>query len=189
MLRGRPALRAFGGDEKIEFVERARPVFAEQAREGTVGEEFASGLAGGAVVGFVARVANALDFGAAARARLFVAAVDGHAFAESGDFFGEFSCGVGAEAIGPMCEAGADGFVEAFRFGRREFLRESERREFGFPENFVGVGIADAAEDARVGERTLECVIGGDERRGKAIEIGVEDFEAARIERAEAIFA
>lgn len=57
------------GNEEIEFVEGARPVFTEEAGEGAIGEEFASGLAGGAIIGFVAGVADALDFGAAARAR------------------------------------------------------------------------------------------------------------------------
>src|SRR5208282_4585728 len=89
------------GGEELEFVEGARPVFAEEAGEGAVGEEFTGGLAGGAVVGFVAGVADALDFGSAARARLFVAAMDGHAFAESGDFFWEFAGGFGAKMIGP----------------------------------------------------------------------------------------
>ena len=55
-------------DEQVEFVKGARPVFAEEAGEGAIGEKLAVGLAGGAVVGFVAGVADALDFGAAAGA-------------------------------------------------------------------------------------------------------------------------
>ena len=45
-------LLGFGGEE-FEFVEGAGPVFAEEAGKGAVGEEFAIGLASGAVVGFV----------------------------------------------------------------------------------------------------------------------------------------
>src|SRR5215831_1275274 len=45
----------------FEFVERAGPVFAEEAAEGAVGEEFAAGLAARAIVGFVGSVADALD--------------------------------------------------------------------------------------------------------------------------------
>ena len=45
---------SFGlGSEELEFVEGTRPVFTEEAGEGAVGEEFAAGLAGRAVVGFV----------------------------------------------------------------------------------------------------------------------------------------
>ena len=183
-----PELRAFGGDEEGEFVKGARPVFAEETGEGAVGEEFASGLAGGAVVGFVAGVADALDFCAATRARLFIAAVDGHAFAERSDFFRKFAGGVGAEAIRPAREARADGVVETLDFGGREFLGKRERREFSFPKNFVGVGVADAAEDARVGQEALERVIGGDERGGEMSEVGGEDFEAAGIKRAQTVF-
>ena len=75
---------------------------------------------------------NALDFGTAARAGKFVAAVDGHAFAEGGDFFGEFASGFGAEMIGPVREVGADSFIEALDFRDRELLSERERRKLGF---------------------------------------------------------
>ena len=181
---------SFGcGDEEFEFVEGAGPVFAEEAGEGAVGEEFAGGLAGRAIVGFVAGVADALDFAAAARARLFIAAVDSHAFAEGGDIFRELAGGFGAETVGPVDEAGADGFVEALDFEDGEFLREGERRKLGFPENFVGVGVADAAEEARVGEGAFESVVGGEECGGELLWRGVEDFQAAWIERAETLFA
>ena len=68
-------------------------------------------------------------------------------------------------------------------------MRESERAELGFPENFVGVGVANAGEEARVGERALEGVIGGSEAGGELFESGVQDFEAAGIELVEAGFA
>jgi len=146
-------------------------------------------LAGGTVVGFVAGVADALDFSTAARAGLFEAAVDGHAFAKGGDFFGEFAGGFGAEAVGPAGEAGADGFVEALDFGDGEFLSERERRKLGFPENFVGIGIADAAEEARVGEGALECMVGGEKSGCELLGSSAEDFEAAGVERAQTSFA
>src|SRR3989441_10866169 len=87
--------------EEFEFFEGGGPIFAEKAREGAVGEELSAGLAGGAIVGFVGGVTNALDFGVATRARLFVAAVNGHAFAKGGHVFGEFTACFRAEALGP----------------------------------------------------------------------------------------
>src|SRR5580765_2466766 len=185
---GHYMLFRFGGEE-FEFVEGAGPVFAEEAGEGAIGEEFAVGLARGAVVGFVGGVADALDFGVAARAGKFVAAVDSHAFAEGGNFFGKLAGGFGAEAVRPAGEAEADGFIEALDFRDREFLRERERRKLGFEENFVGISVADAAEQARVREGALESVVGGEKRGGKLLGSGVKDFEAAGIERAEAAFA
>jgi hypothetical protein len=86
--------------EGFEFVEGARPVGAEQAREAAVGEDLAAGLAAGAVVGFVVGVADALDFLAAARAGLVELAVDGEVGAEGGDFFGKRFVGFGAQAVG-----------------------------------------------------------------------------------------
>lgn len=189
-LRGADSrLFRFGGDEEIELVERAGPIFAEEAREGAIGEEFAAGLAGSAVIGLVGSVANALDFSAATRAGKLVAAVNSHAVSESGDFFGEFAGGFGAEEICPAREAGADGFEESLDFGDGEFLREGDRREPGFPKDFVGVSVADAAEEARVGEGALERVVGGEKDGRELLESGVEDFETARIETVEAVFA
>ena len=140
-------------------------------------------MAGWAIVGFVVGVADALNFGGAPRAGLFVAAVNGHAFAEGGDFFREFVGGFSAQPIGPLREAGTDGFEEALDFGHAEFLGERERRKFGFPENFVGVGVADAAEEARVGEGALERMVGGEKPGGELFGSSVENFEAAGIER------
>ena len=108
--------------EEFEFGEGAGPVGAEEAREAAVGEESAVGLAGGAVIGFVVGVTDALDGSAATRAGEFVAAVDGHAWTERGDFLGERAGGFGAEASGPFGKAAADGFVEAGDFGGGEFL-------------------------------------------------------------------
>ena len=176
------------GNKHFEFVEGARPVFAEEAGEGAVGEEFAGGLADGAIVGFVAGVADALDFGAAARAGLFVAAVYGHSLAEGGDFFGELAGGLRSQAISPAREAGADGFEQAHDFRERELLGERERREFGFPKDFVGVGVADTAEDVGVGEGAFESVIGGEKCGGELLGSGAEDFKAARIEGSKAVF-
>src|SRR6266849_5039138 len=183
------ALRPFGGEEEIEFVEGAGPVFAEEAGEGAVGKELSAGLARRAIVGFVGSVANALDRGVAARAGLFVAAVNGHAFAEGGDLLGEFAGGFGAEAIGPLGKRGADGFEEALDFRDGELLRERERRKPRLEQNLIRVGIADAAEQTRIGEGTLESVVGGEKRGGKASQIGIENFEAAGIESAKAVFS
>src|SRR5713226_1140431 len=97
--------RVFCGEE-FEFFEGAGPIFAEKAGEGAVGEELSSGLAGGAIVGLVGGVANALDSGVAARTRLLVAAVDGHAFAKGGHVFGEFIACFRAEAVKPANERG-----------------------------------------------------------------------------------
>ena len=184
---GRVAGLLFG--EEFEFGEGAGPVGAEEAGEAAVGEEFAAGLASRAVIRFVVGVADALDGMAAARAGLLVTAVDGHAFAEGGDVFREVAGGFGAEAIGPSSETVTDGFIEANDFGVGEFLGKSEWAKLSLPEDLVGIGVADAGEEARVGESAFEGVIVGRKAGGKLLEAGFEDFEASRIEGAEAGFA
>src|SRR6266851_6665793 len=175
--------------EEFEFFEGAGPIFAEKAGEGAVGEELSAGLAGGAIVGFVGGVTDALDFGAATRTRLFVTAVNGHAFAKGGHVFGEFIARFGAEAVEPVSERGTGGFEEALDLRHGELLGEGEGRKPGFEQNFVGIGIADTAEEASVGERALESVVRGEKNRGKARRIGAEHFDAAGIESAKAVFS
>ena len=173
----------------FQFFQGSRPVFAKEAAEAAVGEDFAAGLAAGAVVGFVVGVADALDFCAAAGAGLAVAAVDGHAFAEGGHFFGEFVFGFGAESGDPVFEGVARGGVESLRFlPGVSLLGEDDGRELGGVEDFVGVGVADAAEEARVGEGALEGVVFVGEGGARSVEVGGENVDAAGVERGEAGF-
>ncbi len=93
----------------FQFVEGAGPVGSEEPRQASVGKDFSVGLALRAVVGFVVGVADALDGLAAGEAWLFEAAVDGHVFAERGDFFGKCLAGFGVEAVDPEMEGVAGG--------------------------------------------------------------------------------
>ena len=73
----------------FHLLERARPVFAHQARQCSVGEQPPAGLATRAIVRLVVRVRNPSDWGAASRARFSVPSVDRHAFVKGGHFLGE----------------------------------------------------------------------------------------------------
>src|SRR5260370_37465363 len=178
----------FWGKE-FEFFEGAGRIFAEKAGESAVGEELSAGLAGGAIVGFVGGVTNALDFGVATRTRLFVAAVNGHAFAKGGDIFGEILARLRAEAVEPANERGTGGCEEALDLRHGELVGQREGRKPGFEQNFIRIGIADAAEQARVGEGALQSVVRGEKNRGKARRIGAEHFDATGIESAKAVFS
>src|SRR5262245_30922907 len=65
-----------------ELVDRARPAFVQQPRQGAVGENDAVGLAARAIVALVFGVDDPLHRCAAHRARLAVAAMHGHLGAE-----------------------------------------------------------------------------------------------------------
>ena len=175
--------------EEFEFFEGAGPILAEKPGEGAVGEELSAGLAGGAIVGLVGGVTDALDFGVAARTRLLVTAVNGHAFAKGGDIFGEFIACFRAEAVEPASERGTGGSEEALDLRHGELVGQREGRKPGFEQNFIGIGIADAAEQARVGEGALQSVVRGEKNGGKARRIGIEHLEAAGIQGAKAVFA
>ena len=107
------ALRCSSTLQSFQFVESARPVSAEQAREAAVGQDLAAGLAAGAVVGFVVGIADALHLLPAARTGLIEAAVHGHLGPKCGDLFGEFLLGFGVQAIDPEGKCGAGGGEEA----------------------------------------------------------------------------
>jgi len=92
--------------KRFQLFEGTRPIFAQQAGECAVGEQAAGGLAARAVVGFIRGLADALYLGAAHRARLAVAAVYRHAFAEGCDFLGKRAAGLGAQTGDPLDEDG-----------------------------------------------------------------------------------
>ncbi len=180
--KAKPKGRGLAFLEGFELVEGAGPVGAEETREAAVGEDFSVGLALGAVVGFVVGVADALDGLAAGGAGLFEATVDGHVFAEGGDFFGEVAGGFGVEAIDPELKSVAGGGEEALPLLVGEFVGERDGGEAGGVEDLVGVGVADAREDARVGEGSLEGAVFGGEGGAEAFEIGGEDVDAAGVD-------
>jgi hypothetical protein len=57
-----------------------------------------------------------------------------------------------------------------------------DRRELGGVEDLVGVGVADAAEDARVGEGSLEGAVFGGEGGAEFVEGGGEDVDPSRVD-------
>ena len=181
-------LRA-GALESFEFIERARPVGFQEAGEAAIGENFSSGLAAGAVVGFVVGVANALDFFSTGHAGLSIAAVNGHLFSKCGDFFGEGGFGFGAEAFDPEGESVARGGEKRFPFIRFQLVCEGDGRKFCCVQNFVGVGVADSAEQARIGEGSLERTVFGGKCVAKRVEIAGEDFDSAGVDGIETVFA
>src|SRR5215472_4791518 len=88
---------AFARPQLLQFLKRSGPVFAQQAAERPVGQELACGLAAGTVVGLVGSIANALDFCAAARARVSIPPVRGHPRTKRSDFLGKLPPSVGTE--------------------------------------------------------------------------------------------
>src|SRR5438552_1752209 len=101
--------RAAPGSEHFEFIRSLGPVFTQEPRQRTVGQQSPAGLARGAVVRLIGGVADALDFRAATRAELFIAAVNRHALPERGDSFGKALSGLLAKTRDPSHESGARG--------------------------------------------------------------------------------
>ncbi len=74
---------------------------------------------------------------------------------EGGYFFWEFVFGFGLQPVDPLSERGARGGEKALPFFGLELVGLGDGRELGGVENLVGVGVADAADEARIGEGAL----------------------------------
>ena len=107
--------------------------------------------------------------------------MNGHVFAEGGDLFGEGVGGFGVEAADPEIKRVAGGGEEALPLLGGEFVGEEDWGELGGVENLVGVGVADAREDARVGEGPLEGAVFQGESRAEGFEVRGEDLDSAWI--------
>ena len=68
-------------------------------------------------------------------------------------------------------------------------MRECDWRELSGVQNLVGIGVADATDDAGIGESAFESAVLGGESIAKGFEIAVEDFNAAGVDGVEAVFA
>ena len=96
---------------------------------------------------------------------------------------------LGAEAIDPESERGARCRKEALPLFWLELVGLSDGRKLSGVENFVGVSVADTADEARIGEGALEGAVLEREGRAKAVEVGREDFDAAGIDGLKRLFA
>ena len=175
------ALAAAAPLARLELLERARPVAVQEPRQRAIGEQSAAGLAGRAVVRLVLGIDDALHGRAAAGAGLTVAAVHRHAVAKRRHLLGETRARLGTEALDPLPEHRAGGGEERGRLAGGEIAGALEGRQLRPVQDLVGVGVADAGENVRVGERALERVALGGERGVELPRRRLERFQPARI--------
>src|SRR5581483_3182645 len=171
-----PARRS-GTAARLELVERARPVLMEQARERAIGEQPSRGLAGRTVVGFVVSVADPLNRRAADRTGRAIATMNRHRGSKGRHVFGESVAGLGAQPRDPFAECVAGRLVEAFDFPLAELAGHRDRRETRAKQNLVRIGIADTTDYVRIGQRALQCMVGGAQPIDELRERGRERLE------------
>src|SRR5437762_812981 len=116
----------------LQIFNSPRPIFLKQSRQRSIRQDFAFGLASGAVVGFVFGVADALDLDAADWTGLAELAVDGEVGAEGSDVAGagEFAVELMAETLGPHRQRFARRVIEPRDLVVSQSLRELHGREF-----------------------------------------------------------
>src|SRR5688500_458025 len=174
-------IRASAPPPAFEFFERAWPVFTKQPRQRPIGEQAAAGLAVRAVVGLVRCVDDPLNRTTAIRARQPVAPMNSHPFTEGGDFFRKLLARLLLKQGDPARKRLVRCLVEPPQFFVGQRRRLLERREARRVENLVGVRVADAAEQMRIGQGAFERVVVLAKRGGKGEETGFKDVDPARI--------
>ena len=90
--------------ERLQRFERPRPVRFQQPGQTAIGQKLPTGLAARTVVGFVVRVANALDLFAASWARLSIASVDRHFLTKRSHLFRKISLRLRVQLVYPEPE-------------------------------------------------------------------------------------
>ena len=126
---------------------------------------------------------------AAVGAGLTVAAVDGELGPEGGHPLGEAAGALRAEAIRPLPQHGARRLVEPRDLLRGEPLRELHRGEARAVEDLVGVGIPDAREEVRIGERALQGVVLARQGVGERVGARFQRLDPASRQRGELLQA
>ena len=79
----------------------------------------------------------------------------GHPRAKSGNVFRKSVAGCDPEIFNPVKKSYACGSMKPFHLFLGKFLREFYRRKLRLKKNFIRIGIADAAEQPRIGERAF----------------------------------
>src|SRR6478672_612393 len=175
--------------QSIQLVDGSRPVLLEEPGQCAIGKEPASGLAARAVVRLVRRVPNALHRRSARGTGEPEAPVDRHLLVEGSHFLGEAVTDCRAQAPGPFAQRRQRRVAQPLDLLLVELLRQRQRREPRVVKDLVRVGVADPAEQSRIGQRALEGVILGGQAFGKLRRRALEDLESTARELGEPALA
>ena len=105
----------------------------------------------------------------------------GHLWPERGDVLGKPVACSFAEQFDPVGQGFLGRPVQALDFRARQVMRHRHGRQTRAMQDFVRVGIADAAEQARVGQRAFEGVTATGKRLRKRLERAAQHFQPSRI--------
>ena len=176
--------------QPLELLERLRPVVLQQPREPAIGQQLAAGLAGRAVVGFVDGVHDRA--GSACRTP-GTASRTGRAPPSRREMPSpsrESVAGFGDQRVAPLrqtpCTAPSAAARSRPRPRRLVSCIGDSRRGV---QNLVGVRVADAAEEMRIGQRALERVVLPPQRLANSSAVDVKHLEAAGIECGQRLLA
>ena len=109
--------------------------------------------------------------------------MDRHGGVERRDPLREPLAGLAAQPLGPAAEDRAGGRVQTLDRAVVQLARQRERGQPRRVQDLVGVGVADAREEPRIGQAALQRVVLARERGAERRQVGPEHVEAAAIVR------
>ena len=115
--------------------------------------------------------------------------MDSHLGPKCRDLFWKARGAVDAQTFDPLRENRARRHVQPRYLVVGKLARKGKRRQPGAVEYFVGVGVADAAQETRVGQRAFERVIFAGQALRECRAIGVLYVQSAHVELRERRFA
>ncbi len=105
----------------------------------------------------------------------------GHLRSEGRDLFGKLLPGPLSQTIRPLAQHLRGRALQAPHFLLAEILSPSQGRQPRAVEDLVGVGVADAAEQPRVGQRALERVAPACQHPGEGLPVAVQHLESSGV--------
>src|SRR5688572_16225403 len=173
----------------LQIVNEAGPILLQQPRHRSVRQQPPAGLTAGTVVGLVVSIADSLDWRAAVRAGLLVAAVDGHSLAKGRDLLRKLLSLLASQPRNPILQRPSSGMIQTTHLFVGELPGARQRREPGPVQDFIRIRIADSAEETRVGQRTLEGMAFRAQPLGEAVFVRFQYLEPASLELDQALFS
>src|SRR4029077_16531509 len=98
-----------------------------------------------------------------------------------------FVASLSTQAVGPLDEAVAHRRIEALDLFGCQLLRQQQRRQWRFKKNFVGVSVADSAQQTWIRQCSFQGVVRRRENFREGRQIRLQHFNAARIESGESL--
>ena len=108
--------------------------------------------------------------------------MDCHVLAKRGYLLGKVCLRLGAQSVDPQFERMPGRSEQPFPLVRQQLVCERDGGQLRRVQDLIGIRIADATQQTRIGKGSLECVVFSRECGAKRIEIAGEDVDPSGVD-------